>query len=658
MKSIFKRILNISAILCTLLLVICSIFAVVAIVKCDKIDLTKIDEIKSTTIFDNDGNKILESGSKLASYVSYFDISQSMIDALIAVEDREFYSHNGINTKRMLSALISNIQNLGFSQGASTINQQLIKNIFLSSDKTLTRKIQEIHLALRLDKLLTKNQIIEAYLNNVLFGGNIYGVEMASYYYFRKKAVELNPGEAATLAGLIQLPNYFNPFKNPKACQERRNTVLALMYEEKYLTANELDYYKSLSITDILNKGTIYSENNYASSYIDYVLEEYHGLGIETPSSIYINTYMDQSLQHDFYKIVNNDYGFLPDNDIHCALVAIDNATGGLKAIVGNKSTDRMVLNYATSLIQPGSTIKPILDYAPAIEFLNYSPATIILDEPYKYQNNQELKNWDNQYKGYITLRKALAESRNIPAVKIFNQLGMNKALEFADRININPKPPVYESEAIGGSTYGYSLVNLTNAYTAFANMGKFSPLSSISSASSGIDEYNREVNFKTVMKPSTAYLINSMLHDVFAGSSFDLNFSYLCAKTGQTNYDSKTLEQYNIPYGSTKDSLLIAYTKDLTIGIWISYDKLSSTTYLTQSKVNVARSIMKFIMQRYAKPNQFYDIPSNIVACQIIKDYNSIYLADENTPNSYTEYFIKGTEPLNKKNDIPYYSA
>ncbi|MDE5715345.1 MAG: hypothetical protein K2I42_04355, partial [Anaeroplasmataceae bacterium] len=337
------------------------------------------------------------------------------------------------------------------------------------------------------------------------------------------------------------------------------------------------------------------------------------------------------------------------DNDLNCSIVVLDNQTYGIKAIAGNRSFHNKVLNYASDvLLQPGSTIKPLLDYAPAIEYLNYSPASIVLDEEYSYKDGTKLKNYDNNYLGYITLRKALSDSRNIPAVKLFNEVGYERAFQFVKKLGIEKNDTIYEADAIGGTTTGYTLLSLANAYQSFANLGYYKQASAISKIDYDIDTFSNSMKPKLVMKPTTAFLINTMLHDVFKDSSFDLEDTYLMAKTGQTNYDKNSLEKFKLPSNATKDSLLIAYTKDLTIGVWVGYEKLIEGKYLDYYKKNIPRTIMKMLLSTYAKKDQYYDEIEGITRQYITIYNNQPYLAKN---NGYYEYFQEGNQPLTYPN-------
>lgn len=643
MKSIFKKIFFIITIFIFAISLILTVAGAVLFYNASKTDLTLKQGYNPIKIYD-DNNNLITTDSIYYNYTSIYDVSDYIKNAFIAVEDRDFYNHNGFSVKRIFKAMINNIANKNFTQGASTITQQYIKNVYLTNEKTISRKINEIALAIELEKRYTKDQILEAYLNSILFGGNIYGIDMACRYYFNKSPKDIGISEACYLAGMIQAPNYYNAYKNLAEADIRKNVVLKCMLEEGYISDVEYLQQKDISLKSLLADKSITVNQNYLASYLDYIYD----IADTSYDICEIYTYLDTDIQKELYKIINNSYGLFNDDNLNCAIVVLDNNTYGVKALVGNRNTNQKVINYAYDVkLQPGSTIKPILDYAPAIEYFSYSPATIIVDELYYYHDGMQIHNYDHQYLGPITLRKALSDSRNVPAVKLFNEVGYERAFEFAKKIGIDSSE-IYESDAIGGAKNGYSLLDLGNAYQAFANLGYYKKASGIKSLHYFSHTINNDEKPKLQMKPTTAWLINNMLHDVFKGSSYDLADTYLMAKTGQTNYDAATLEKYNIPYGATKDSLLVAYTKDITIAVWVGYNYITSENYLDRYKKNIPRNIMRILMTKFSEPGGYYDEIEGITKSYITIYDNTCYLAKD---NGYYEYFITGTEPLSYPN-------
>lgn len=644
MKNIFKIIYIFVTILIFTIFLIGSIIGIFLFNKASDASLFLKEPTEQIKIYDHNDNLITSTNIQY-EYVSIKDINQNIINAFIAIEDRNFYTHKGFSLPRILKTTWNNLSQRKITAGASTITQQYVKNSFLTTEQTIKRKLTELTYAIELEKKYSKDQILEAYLNTILFGGNIYGIKMACRYYFNTTPNEATITQAATLAGMVQMPNYYHPYNNPDITNERKNIVLQCMLEEKYISQTEYQKSKQTNVKDITTKNQII-KGNYLTPYIDYI---YHYLtDINNPIKE-IKTYLDIEIQKQIYNILSNQYQIFNNDKINSAILVLDNKDYGIKALAGNRCFNQKVLDYATNIkLQPGSTIKPLLDYAPAFEYLNYNPATIINDEPYTYKNGTSVKNYDNKYLGKITIRKALSDSRNIPAIKLFNEVTPEKAFGFLEKLGIKPPQNIFEAEAIGGSSSGYTLLELTNAYQAFANLGYYKKASPIKEIKYSTYTTKNEEKPKLVMKPATAFLINSILHDVFKNSNYDLKNTFLMAKTGQTNYDIATQQKYNIPKSATKDSLLIAYTKDLTIGIWVGYEKIEYNQYLDYYQKNIPRIIMKLLLDEFAKPNQYYEIIDDIKKCFITIYNDKAYLAKE---NGYYEFFPKGTEPLSYPN-------
>lgn len=570
-----------------------------------------------------------------------------MINALLAIEDDTFFNHKGVNIKRLIGALIENIKAKSYKEGASTINQQVIKNLVLTSDKTMNRKVSEIILSFKLDEIYSKEQILELYLNNVLFGQNIYGIKEASLYYFNKEPSLLSLDEAATLAGIIQLPNYYNPYQNIEEAIKRRNVVLKAMLDKNFIGESAYVKAKNESLDKKLEKNNKFKKESYLNSYLDYLESE---IG-KNMNNVY--TFLDKDCQKELVNIALNKYNHFPDNDIKVAMVLLDNNTAGIKALVGNRDLSKKVINYATSKRQFASTMKPLQVYGPLFEYLNYSPASVINDSYFTYSNGIQLKNWDNQFKGDITIRKALSESRNIPALKAYMMTSDEEKVQFLNALGLYPDKPLIEPEALGAGNNTYSLLDITSAYSVFARSGKFLKTSAIASTS-GNSFYEKSTLKKQVIKESTAFFTNSILHDVFKNSSYNIDSGYLVAKTGTSNFDAAILKKYNIPQGASKDSYVIAYTKDVTFGVWVGYDNVSSTQYLDRNKIHISKKIMKHVMNKYKGEASSYPKPSNVTLTRVNINDGDLYL----DPNGFYDYFIIGTEPLHYYRKKDYYEV
>ena len=650
MKSIFKKIILIFIIILTILNTTVTIYLINLwnIVKID--DLSKLYPEGNTTIYDKNGNLIANLSSIYTSYTPYETIPEVVINAFISIEDSRFFLHNGLDYEAIMRSIIENIKNKEFSQGASTITQQLVKNIYLSNEKTIERKINEAILSLKLENMLSKEDILASYLSNVLFGGRIYGIKMASKYYFNKELKDIELKEAALLAGLVQMPNYYNPFSNYEAAENRRNIVLKRMLDEGYIDEFEYNETINIELESYLFKGEINENIGIYSSYIDHVINEVNNIYNITLNTkdIKITINVDSEIQNYLYKLITNKYNNFPDDYLKCGIVVLDNETANILAIAGSRKPGLRNLNYATEVYnQPGSTIKPILSYAPAIEYLNYQPLTQILDEPYKYSDGMSVKNWDNRFLGNISLRYSLSNSRNVPAIKMYKEVGSESAWKFANSLGLeNRDGYAHESQAIGGFSTGFSVLEMANSYLAFANMGKYKKATSIQSINIDKQTIKNDSSFKQVMSEETAFLINNILHDVLRYSKYDLSNTYLSSKTGQSNYDYNTRIKYNIPASATKDSWAIGYTKDLTVAVWCSYDNINEGYYLTSKNKDIPIEIMHQVISKFAKDNNYYKVPIKLKLMNVEIINGLIYEGIKGNKNSKQDYFYRGFTP------------
>ncbi len=614
-------------------------------------DLNSLDQNYQIIIKDRNDNFIANMSEEFYSKVSYDEIPKDLINAIVSIEDNNFFEHNGLDYKAILRALLSNVSSLSYSEGASTITQQLVKNTYLSNDKNLTRKIKEIIISIQLESMLSKEQILEYYLNNILFGGRVYGVNEASKYYFSKELSTLNYIECAFLAGVVQRPNKYNAFYYEENANERKNLVLLKMKELNHISTTEYEKGINTNISQLLKKTDLRDNLGLYSDYIDYILPDISISNIHENTTI--TTSMDKDIQLYISALMNNETNIFPDDFLKCGIVVIENNTGNILGIGGTREDGLRNLNYATQVKnQPASTIKPILDYAPALEYLDYMPQSIINDEVYFYPNGYQVNNWDHLYKGNISFRKSLVESRNIPSIKLFNEIGHDKAFEFANNLGIYTDEEYHESMAIGGFSTGFSVLEMTSAYSAFANMGVYYEPISILKKETPYNTTTFEQEGNVVMKPSTAFIINDILHGVLFNTSYDLNNKYYSCKTGQSNYDDETKELYNLPSNAIKDSWIIGYTKDLTVGVWIGYDKISSEYYLTPTKNNIGKIIVRDILNTFSTSNySSYTLPSNLKRIGVSIHNNEFYEKDLYS-NVVYDYFYQGFYPKTFKED------
>lgn len=595
-------------------------------------------------MFDNNGNVL--KANKANMVVDIEKLPKYVKDAFISIEDKKFYSHKGLNYKRMVASLINNIKSGYVKEGGSTISQQLIKNTHLNSEKTLSRKLKEIVLTKKLEKNFSKDDILETYLNVIYFGNNSYGLENASYNYFGKSSSELSLNEVCCLAGLIKAPTKYSPILNYENSFNRKNLVLSEMKKDGKITKEEYEENITKEITlnlqerqkDIYEQAVILEAENL----LNLNEQDLKMIGVK------IFTYQDSKLQNELIDIINNDsyyhknsYGNTADS---CAVV-IDNETGGVNAFYG-----KCDYNLITIKRQPGSTIKPILVYSPALEKGIINPDSLILDEKIDYDGYKP-NNVGHVFHGYVTTTEAIEQSLNIPAVKIMKKVGIDNCKNFVKKVNLDlANEGNNYALALGGFKYGTNLISLTNTFLPFSQKGNFTASRFIKE----IQTDNGKVLWKNqerktqVMSEESAYLMNKMLiAGVKNGTSKRLNSLpfEVAGKTGTVGIKNTNLNT---------DAYSVAYTKNKTCGVWLGNTSYK-TEYNLEGKNNggtYASSMLKEIMLKShenIKIDNFDKAPNGIITIKIdetaLENEHQIMLAGENTPPVY----VKNIE-VNKK--------
>ena len=636
--KLFKKFIKISLIaFATLLIIFLLLFGLFNLGYFDnfskiQFDKNKLNFFSSQVVLLDNSNQEITPTKNSQKNLSYSQIPKKTINAFISIEDKDFYSHKGINYKRMAKALLKNMLKRKFVEGASTISQQLIKNTHLSSEKTLKRKFNELILTRKLEKNLTKQEIITAYLNAIYFGNGAFGINQAAQRYFSKNADELNTNESAILAGIIKSPKTYSPISNPENCIKRKNLVLKQMLEDKMISAKE--YNENINKDLELNLNPLFlNSNNYYDACID---EACDLLKIQEKELLLrqykINTYLDNNLQQTIENEINNLESYTNSNKIDGVVIAIDNQTGGIKGYYGKSNYNLLGIKR-----QPGSVFKPIISYAPALEYNKINNITPILDQPINI-NGYEPHNYNNVYHGWVSCKKALANSYNIPSVKILEYVGIDKAKSFAGRMNIDfDKLDEGYSLAVGGLTNGLKIKDIANCYQAFANNGKYIKACFIKSIQDKNNNYiyvNNEFS-KQVMKDSTAYLITDMLREsVLSGTCKKINIKGLniAGKTG-------TVASANSNKKENSDAWNISYTPKQTLCVWLgSTNNTQLPSKLTGSNApcDIARQIYlnsNADKTNYYKPDSISEIEINEI--EYIKN-NKILIASENTPDRY----------------------
>ncbi|WP_299094133.1 PBP1A family penicillin-binding protein [uncultured Metabacillus sp.] len=620
-----------------------------------KLDDKKLKDSFSSIIYDMNGNEITEFGQVKRTYVPYDDIPKVLKEAVLATEDARFYEHNGIDIIRLGGALVANVQEGFGAEGASTITQQVIKNSLLTTDKTISRKVQEIWLAFQLEQKYSKQEILEMYLNKIYFPGNVYGVAQAAESFYGKELSELELHEAAMIAGMPQSPNNYNPRTNPENAEKRRNIVLSLMAQHGFITEAEADEAKKIPVQSTVIEPT--EKANSYHAFVEEVIEEVkEKTDIDAGSAgLKIYTTLDPIAQETVEDVLNGDSIDFPDDKMQAGITLLDTKTGEIRAIGGGRNQPVGGYNYATDTRrQPGSTIKPVLDYAPAIEHLKWSTYKQLDDQPYTYSDGTPINNWDRDYMGQMSIRDALAYSRNIPALKALQEVGLEKAQEFAQGLGI-PLPEIYEPYAIGGFSHGVSPLQMAGAFSAFGNNGIFiEPHAVKKIVLSDGTEIDLAPEPEEAMSDYTAFMITDMMKSVIeygTGKSVQISGVNIAGKTGTTNFSAEDKEKYDVPSGAAKDAWFVGYNPNYTAAVWTGYNisQDSDKVYLTSEDQKLARAMFKGVFSEIASGDTSdFEQPDSVVKKYIEKGSKEPVLASEFTPDNMVteEYFVKGTAP------------
>ena len=627
-------------------------------------DSKELYEKEATLIYDKDKNLIATLGVEKREKLTYDELPEVLIDAIIATEDSRYFQHKGFDLPRFLKATAGQLMGQA-AGGASTLTMQLSKLTYTSFDSEgiagIIRKFTDIYMAVfKIERKYNKQQIIEFYVNTPCLGGNIYGVEQAALYYFGKNAKDLNLVEAAMIAGMFQSPNGYNPYINPNDANDRKNTVLYLMKRHGYITDAEYEAGTSVEIKDFLAEGSQSIDENigFIDTVVQEVIDRTGNNPYEVPMIIYST--MDakkQNVINNFYKT----YKF-KNKKVQVGVGVIDNKTGAILAVgAGRNKTSAMTLNVATFHGQtkrhPGSTIKPILDYGPAIEYENWGTYSPCIDEKTKYGTGY-MRNVDGGYKGFVTMKYALSMSRNTCALQAFNATTNEQKMKFIKSLGIEPEEGIKvlpQSYSIGAFN-GVSPVQLAAAYAAFGNGGYYTEPYSFTKLEYRETEeiYEVDVSKNRVMKPQTAYIISNILTGA-TNYRVRVSGTQIATKTGTTSYDNNLLDKYNLSSGVIPDSWTSSYTKDHAVAIWYGYtdgltkDTVKKKYYLTNSHASTERfKIQEAIVEKIYGKNTKFKNPGGISSSKVEMETIPAQKPSDATPKSLieTHLFISGTEP------------
>ena len=622
----------------------------------------------SSKIYDNQNNLIADLGAEKRINVKTNEIPTDLVNAIVAIEDHRFFNHRGVDFIRIGGAFFSNLR--GGRQGGSTLTQQLIKLTYFStssSDQTLSRKIQEAWLATQLEQKATKQEILTYYINKVYMSNGNYGMQTAARSYYAKDLKDLSLPQVALLAGMPQAPNQYDPYTNPEAALQRRNLVLKEMLDMKSITNEQYESAVNTPVTDGLQSLTGSSNypaymDNYLKEVIQQVEEETGYNVLTTGMDVYTN--VDTAAQKRLWDIYNSDeYVNYPDNELQVASTIIDVTNGKVIAQLGSRHQSSNVSFGTNQAVETnrdwGSTMKPISDYAPAIEHEEYSSTGVTIpDTPYNFPGtNTQIYNWDRQYYGNISMVYALQQTRNVPAVRALEKVGLKKAQKFLSSIGIDYPEMVY-ANAISSNTsdssnkYGASSEKMAAAYATFANGGTYYKPQYVNRVvfSDGTTK-NFDTSGTRVMKEATAYMMTDMLKSVItAGLGYNANISglYHAGKTGTSNYDDNELKKltkdYNYSSIVTPDESFVGYTTQYSMAVWTGYTNRLTPVLDDGIKVatDVYKQMMLYLYEQNGSGSTDWTQPSGVY-----RSGSYLYLNNgKNNYNNYNYYYEPSVEP------------
>lgn len=583
--------------------------------KAPELSESKLVATTSSKIYDSKNELIADLGAERRVNAQSSDIPTNLVNAIVSIEDHRFFNHRGIDSIRIAGAFLRNLRSNSGLQGGSTLTQQLIKLTYFSTstaDQTLSRKVQEAWLAIQLERTATKQEILTYYVNKVYMSNGNYGMQTAAENYYGKDLEDLSIPQLALLAGMPQAPNQYDPYSHPEAALERRNLVLSEMQKQGYLTAEQYETAINTPITDglqSLKSVNSYPQymDNYLKEVIDQVQQETGYNLLTTGMEVYTN--VDQEVQKHLWDVYNTDqYVNYPDDDIQAASTIVDVSNGKVIAQLGSRHQASNVSFGTNQAVETnrdwGSTMKPITDYAPALEYDIYdSTAYMLKDVPYNYPGtNTPLYNWDRGYLGNITLQTAIQQSRNVPAVETLDKVGLDKAKSFLSGLGIDYPTMVYANAISSNTTesgkqYGASSEKMAAAYAAFANGGiYYKPMyiNKIVFSDGSSKEFSDQGT--RAMKETTAYMMTEMMKTVlYSGIGRDAYISWLpqAGKTGTSNYTDDEIENYIKRYDYvTPDENFVGYTRKYSMAVWTGYS--NRLTPITGDGFRVAAKIYR----------------------------------------------------------------
>ncbi|WP_192873760.1 penicillin-binding protein PBP1A [Streptococcus suis] len=629
----------------------------------------------SSKIYDKNGNLIADLGAEKRSNATIEEIPTDLVNAIVAIEDQRFFNHRGVDVIRIAGSLVNNLTG-GRLQGGSTLDQQFIKLTYFSTsvqDQNIKRKIQEAWLALQLERRNTKQEILTYYINKVNMSNGNYGMKTAANAFFGKELKDLTLPQLALLAGMPQAPNQYDPYTNPEEAKNRRDMVLAEMLEEKYIDNSQYEQAVLTPVTDGLQPlSNTAAYPDYMDNYIKQVIEEVEtktGYNLMT-TGMDVYTNVDPAAQQELWNIYNTDwYVNYPDDLLQVASTVIDVSNGKVVAQLGGRKQESNVslgINQAVETNRDfGSTMKPITDYAPALENGIYtSTADTVVDAPYNYPGTTTpINNWDKQFYGSISIKTAIQYSRNVTAVKALEATGLENSLAFLNSIGID-YPEMHYSNAISSNTsdtgrqYGASSEKMAAAYAAFANGGTYyAPqyVNKIVFSDGTVSEFAPQGT--RVMTEETAYMMTDLMKSVLTyGYGYNATVSGIpmAGKTGTSNYtDSETdtilasIPEANYSYSVVPDENFVGYSSQYAMAVWTGYT--NRMTPILDNGMRIATDVyhhmMAYMHSDYTATE--WEVPSGLVrygsnyylrgSRSLNNAYNSYNNSYNNSNNNYS---------------------
>ncbi len=677
-KKVLKVCIIIFFVLCVLAFIGLGLFVHYIVSHAPTFNPENLYKQESSVFYDINGEVYATLGSEKRENVTYDELPEVLINAIVATEDSRFFQHSGVDWARFLKATFLQLLGKEDAGGASTITMQVSKND-VTQDTTSTgikgiiRKFTDVYMSLeQIEKKYTKEEIMEFYVNSYYLGGGASGVEQACQTYFGKSVSEINLAEASIIAGLFQLPGAYDPLVYPEKTEVRRKTVLNLMVRHGYITEEERDAALAIPVEDLLVDDSDSSNDqeknlSFINTVVEQLIEEFgEEKGNPYTNSMEVWTTMDPDKQDYINDIMSGETWNWENDEVTAGIAVVDTKTGAISAVGGGRNVVKRGFNTATKTKkQIGSTSKPLYDYAPGIEYENWSTYEPFTDEKYSYSNGKELNNWDVKYEGFLTARTALAHSRNVSALKAFQANKNSNIKKFVTGLGLHPEVEggsIHEAHSIGGYT-GESPLSMAAAYAAFANGGYYIEPYSYTKVTfrQNNETVEKQINKTKAMGEDTAYMVYDMLTSSAKyglGNQSNINGATYGAKTGTSNFDDATKKAKGLPSNAINDYWVTGVSPDYAISVWYGYTKVyqrldpskddyCKNCYNTINEI-YHRKLFQAVAKGFFKKESKLSMPNSVVKVEVENETYPAMLPSEYTPDDMkvTELFKKGTEP------------